>query len=131
VRARQYAVETPLGVLTPDSGPLVSYQYGPGVFLMKRLPLLPRHGSRSRLTCEFRCGNAVPVRGDERGHVKQFLTVPVGAETCGPLVSEDQRTVFVAVQHPGEIDGANPDEPASTWPYGGQPRPSVACVWKD
>ena len=74
---------------------------------------------------------ATPVRGRERGHVKQFLTVPVGAETCGPLVSEDQRTVFVAVQHPGEIDGATPAEPASTWPFGGQPHPSVACVWKD
>ncbi|MGH3486326.1 MAG: PhoX family protein [Actinopolymorphaceae bacterium] len=74
---------------------------------------------------------ATPVRGPERGHVKQFLTVPVGAETCGPLVSEDQRTVFVAVQHPGEIDDATPEEPASTWPFGGQPHPSVACVWKD
>jgi uncharacterized protein len=74
---------------------------------------------------------ATPVQGAERGHVKQFLTVPVGAETCGPLVSEDQRTVFVAVQHPGEIDGATPEEPASTWPFGGQPHPSVACVWKD
>ncbi|MEQ7125425.1 PhoX family phosphatase [Actinopolymorpha sp. B11F2] len=74
---------------------------------------------------------ATPVRGPERGHVKQFLTVPVGAETCGPLVTSDQRTVFVAVQHPGEVDGATPEEPASTWPYGGQPHPSVACVWKD
>ncbi|HEX2176389.1 MAG TPA: alkaline phosphatase PhoX, partial [Nocardioidaceae bacterium] len=24
----------------------------------RHLPLLPRHGSRSRMTCEFRCGNA-------------------------------------------------------------------------
>ncbi len=74
---------------------------------------------------------ATAVRGPERGHVKQFLTVPVGAETCGPLVSTDNRTVFVAVQHPGELDGATPDAPASHWPYGDQPRPSVACVWKD
>ncbi|MEQ4208105.1 PhoX family phosphatase [Actinopolymorpha sp. B9G3] len=74
---------------------------------------------------------ATPVRGPERGHVKQFLTVPVGAETCGPLVTPDQRTVFVAVQHPGEVDGATPEEPASRWPYGGQPHPSVACVWMD
>ena len=74
---------------------------------------------------------ATAVRGPERGHVKQFLTVPVGAETCGPVVSKDQRTVFVAVQHPGEIDGATPDAPASVWPFGDQPRPSVACVWKD
>src|SRR5215213_8279297 len=28
----------------------------------------------------------VPVRGAERGHVQQFLTMPVGAEACGPLI---------------------------------------------
>ncbi|MEU6787175.1 PhoX family phosphatase [Nonomuraea angiospora] len=71
----------------------------------------------------------MPVRGKERGHLRQFLTVPFGAETCGPLVTADQRSVFVAVQHPGETDGANPDNPSSHWPDGDQPRPSVAVVW--
>ncbi|MGR6913981.1 PhoX family protein [[Actinomadura] parvosata] len=73
----------------------------------------------------------MPVKGKERGYVRQFLTVPVGAETCGPLVSDDQRSVFVAVQHPGETDGASPDAPSSRWPdgEGSQPRPSVAVVW--
>ncbi|WP_084965151.1 PhoX family protein [Thermoactinospora rubra] len=74
---------------------------------------------------------AMPVRGRERGHLRQFLTVPRGAETCGPLITQDRRSVFVAVQHPGEVDGATPDNPASHWPDGGdsQPRPSVAVVW--
>ncbi|MFC5835759.1 PhoX family protein [Nonomuraea insulae] len=71
----------------------------------------------------------MPVKGKDRGHLRQFLTVPVGAETCGPLVSSDQLSVFVAVQHPGELDGATPDNPGSTWPDGDQPRPSVAVVW--
>ncbi|GAA3255339.1 PhoX family protein [Nonomuraea helvata] len=71
----------------------------------------------------------MPVRGRERGHLRQFLTVPVGAETCGPLVTQDQRSVFVAVQHPGETDGASPDKPSSRWPDGAQPRPAVAVVW--
>ncbi|GAA4101836.1 PhoX family protein [Nonomuraea soli] len=73
----------------------------------------------------------MPVQGRERGYLRQFLTVPLGAETCGPLISQDQRSVFVAVQHPGELAGANPDAPASHWPDGGssQPRPSVAVVW--
>ncbi|MGW0802692.1 PhoX family protein [Nonomuraea sp. NPDC002799] len=71
----------------------------------------------------------MPVRGRDRGHLRQFLTVPVGAETCGPLVTADQRSVFVAVQHPGETDGATPDNPSSRWPDGDQPRPSVAVVW--
>jgi secreted PhoX family phosphatase len=73
----------------------------------------------------------MPVRGRERGHVRQFLTVPIGAETCGPMITDDQRSVFVAVQHPGEVDGASPDKPASRWPDGDQPRPSVAVVWHD
>ncbi|MEV0621640.1 PhoX family phosphatase [Nonomuraea sp. NPDC050404] len=75
----------------------------------------------------------MPVKGKERGYLRQFLTVPVGAETCGPLVSSDQRSVFVAVQHPGETDGASPENPSSTWPdgEGSQPRPSVAVVWHE
>lgn len=74
---------------------------------------------------------AVPVRGPEKGHVRQFLSVPVGAETCGPLIAPDQRSVFVAVQHPGETTGATPENPSSHWPDGGtaQPRPSVAVAW--
>ncbi len=73
---------------------------------------------------------AMPVQGKERGYVRQFLTVPVGAETCGPLITSDQRTCFVAVQHPGEVDGATPQHPASRWPDGDQPRPSVVSVWR-
>ncbi|MGH3389634.1 MAG: PhoX family protein, partial [Actinomadura sp.] len=72
---------------------------------------------------------AMPVEGRDRGHVRQFLTVPRAAETCGPLIIEDQKTVFVAVQHPGEVTGASPDNPASHWPDGDQPRPSVVSVW--
>ncbi len=46
----------------------------------------------------------VPLEGPQRGHVQQFLAVPTGAETCGPVVHDrdGQGSVFVAVQHPGE-----------------------------
>ncbi|MFI7677116.1 PhoX family protein [Actinophytocola sp. NPDC049390] len=73
---------------------------------------------------------AVPVEGRERGHVKQFLTVPDGAEACGPVVTDD--FVLVSVQHPGELDDSSADNPLSHWPDGGdsQPRPSVVAVWK-
>nr|WP_306744069.1 PhoX family phosphatase [Saccharothrix yanglingensis] len=73
---------------------------------------------------------AVPVEGKYRGRVKQFLTVPRGAETCGPVVEDD--FVLVSVQHPGEIDGASADTPLSHWPDGGasQPRPAVVAAWK-
>ena len=77
---------------------------------------------------------ATNVSGPERGHLKQFLTMPLGAETCGPYTTDDHRTVFVAVQHPGETTGSTFDLPSSTWPdklpAGGYPRPSVACVFK-
>ena len=33
----------------------------------------------------------VPTAGPRRGQVRQFLTVPPGAETCGPVITRDQR----------------------------------------
>jgi secreted PhoX family phosphatase len=73
---------------------------------------------------------AVPLEGPERGHLKLFLTVPRGAETCGPVIGD--QVVTVCVQHPGEVDGASADDPASHWPDGGDtaPRPAVVAVWK-
>ncbi len=73
----------------------------------------------------------VALDGPCRGNVKQFLTVPLGAETCGPIVEE--RRVLVAVQHPGEVDGASADAPASHWPDGGShlARPSVVTVTRE
>ncbi|MDQ3324736.1 MAG: PhoX family phosphatase [Actinomycetota bacterium] len=72
---------------------------------------------------------AVPTRGTQRGKVLQFLTVPRGAETCGPLIARDGRTVFNAIQHPGEVDGASFENPASTWPHTRRyPIPSVIAT---
>ncbi|MCI9888451.1 PhoX family phosphatase [Micrococcales bacterium 31B] len=78
----------------------------------------------------------VYLEGDKRGTIEQFLAVPAGAETCGPVIHDRDGSVFVAVQHPGE-DGEF-DAPASYWPdvvksspAPGQvsgPRPSVVQV---
>ncbi|GGZ15649.1 hypothetical protein GCM10010387_05080 [Streptomyces inusitatus] len=72
----------------------------------------------------------VAVHGERRGELKQFLTVPTGAETCGPVIQE--RRVLVAVQHPGEVDGASVEKPASSWPDGPGKlvRPAVVAVWR-
>ncbi|GAA4805164.1 PhoX family protein [Tomitella cavernea] len=80
----------------------------------------------------------VALDGDRRGFVEQFLAVPREAETCGPLVHEEEGNVFVAVQHPGE-DGSFaephslfPDYVSGT-PQPGQaatPRPSVVQVFR-
>jgi uncharacterized protein len=73
---------------------------------------------------------AVPLEGPEKGHLRQFLTVPAGAETCGPFIYEDNKSVFVAVQHPGEISGATVEKPASTWPDGDFAKPGVVVAWR-
>jgi secreted PhoX family phosphatase len=82
----------------------------------------------------------VTLHGPERGRVEQFLAVPRDAETCGPIIHDDERTVFVSVQHPGE-DGSFdaqlsffPDYVAAgAKPGPGQvraPRPSVVQVFR-
>ncbi len=73
---------------------------------------------------------AVVLDGERRGETRQFLTVPAGGETCGPIIQDER--VVVAVQHPGESDDASADNPVSHWPDGGdsQPRPSMVAVWK-
>jgi secreted PhoX family phosphatase len=72
--------------------------------------------------------HAVATEGPQRGHLKQFLSVPVGAEACGPCFTPDQQTLFCAVQHPG--DDGTLEEPVSDWPdRGGRPpRPSVVDI---
>lgn len=57
-----------------------------------------------------------PVGGvrpwSQRGHTQQFLTMPKGAECCGPIIMRDR--VLIAPQHPGdEMSGATADSPGS------------------
>lgn len=73
----------------------------------------------------------VALDGPMRGRTTLFASVPVGAECCGPTVTDE--FALVAVQHPGDVDDASPDAPASTWPDGPgtQPRPAVVNIWRD
>lgn len=82
----------------------------------------------------------VTLEGRDRGRVEQFLAVPTGAETCGPVIHDRDQSVFVSVQHPGE--GGSYAQPQSLFPdfvAAGQkakkgqfhgPRPTVVQVYR-
>jgi uncharacterized protein len=57
---------------------------------------------------------AAAVTGASRGVTRCFFTSPVGSEVCGPEFTPDGRTLFIAVQHPG--DGSTFDQPSTRWP---------------
>jgi hypothetical protein len=81
---------------------------------------------------------AIETEGELRGTSKRFFSVPIGAEMCGPCFTPDGKTLFLAVQHPGEEDAeGNPGSfanPPTRWPdfaEGMPPRPSLVVVTKE
>jgi len=76
---------------------------------------------------------ACDVAGSGRALTKRFLRLPTGAEMCGPEFTPDDRTFFVAVQHPAEDEGSSYDKPSTRWPDfkpNLPPRPSVVAITK-
>jgi hypothetical protein len=69
------------------------------------------------------------------GEVRRFLTGPVGCEITGMVGTPDRRTLFVNIQHPGEVAGnrSDPHKPkaGSSWPdgeQGGRPRSATIAI---
>lgn len=84
---------------------------------------------------------AVDTEGAARGTSRLFYRVPVGAEMCGPVFTENGESLFLAIQHPG--DGGEDweghgrpsyyEDPATRWPdfQDDMPvRPAVVVVTK-
>lgn len=75
----------------------------------------------------------VEVEGPQRGVAKMFLSGLPGGEVCGPAFTPDNRTFFLAIQHPGEGKGATLANPLSRFPdYQPDmpPRPSVVAIYR-
>jgi uncharacterized protein len=54
------------------------------------------------------------VSGPSRGVTRGFFSAPAGSEVCGPEFTPDGKTLFLAIQHPG--DGSTYDKPSTRWP---------------
>lgn len=70
-----------------------------------------------------------PMSGPHAGKAIQVASAPVDAELTGLSFSSDSKTLFVAVQHPGE-KSKSLDKLTSTWPHEakGIPRPAVVQI---
>lgn len=77
---------------------------------------------------------ACDTDGPGRALMKHFYRCPAGAEACGPEFAEDDRTLFLSVQHPGVGGAWTAARPLSRWPDFDAmtpPRSSVVVITRD
>jgi secreted PhoX family phosphatase len=65
--------------------------------------------------------------GPHQGEVIRVANAPIDAEFTGPCFSPDYKTLFLSVQHPGELSESI-DKLTSTWPDGAIPKSSVITL---
>jgi secreted PhoX family phosphatase len=77
---------------------------------------------------------ACDTEGPGRALTRSFLRAPRGAEVCGPCLTPDGRTLFIAIQHPGDGDDggssgdASFDTPTTRFPDFSDELPARAAV---
>lgn len=71
----------------------------------------------------------VPRFGELAGEVIQIASAPIDAEFTGPTFSPDYKSLFLSVQHPGELSPDDLSSFTSHWPDGnGMPSPAVIVI---
>ncbi|WP_181438856.1 PhoX family protein [Paenibacillus sambharensis] len=58
----------------------------------------------------------IPTVGPNKGVAMQFASGPVHSELTGPFFTPDEQTLFLSIQHPGEMT-TDLNNPTSTWPH--------------
>lgn len=71
----------------------------------------------------------IPRYGEREGEVIQVASAPTDAELTGPWFAPDGKTLFLSVQHPGELSESI-EKTTSKWPFDadGIPKPSVVAI---
>lgn len=69
----------------------------------------------------------IPSAGTDIGKIIQVGSAPNDAELTGLCFSEDYKSLFLSVQHPGEMT-KDLNNPTSHWPTGSLPKPSVVVI---
>jgi uncharacterized protein len=60
----------------------------------------------------------IPTSGSNRGAAFRFANGPVEAELTGPYFTPDEETLFLNVQHPGEVTGTRATNAPATGKFG-------------
>ncbi len=59
----------------------------------------------------------IPTSGDNAGQAFLFAYGPMDSEMTGPFITADDSTLFIAVQHPGEVNGIRQDMASESRDY--------------
>lgn len=82
---------------------------------------------------------AMDTEGPGRALPRLFYLPPVGSEVCSPAFTPDGTTMFISVQHPGELrledgdDATSIADAGTAWPdfTGGPARPSLVVLTRE